>query len=88
MAPFYTVTNPHSYVGRGKTTHLGASIPLMTGAKMAMPERTCAAFLGDGFRYVRSCYGNRCTRGTANYRLGHSHLAGRTRYCTKQYLPG
>jgi acetolactate synthase-1/2/3 large subunit len=48
MAPFYTATKPHSYVGWGKTTHLGASIPLMIGAKMAMPERTCVAFLGDG----------------------------------------
>lgn len=48
MAPFYTATTPHSYVGWGKTTHLGASIPLMIGAKMAMPQRTCVAFLGDG----------------------------------------
>jgi thiamine pyrophosphate-dependent acetolactate synthase large subunit-like protein len=48
MAPFYTATTPHSYVGWGKTTHLGASIPLMIGAKKAMPERTCVAFMGDG----------------------------------------
>jgi acetolactate synthase-1/2/3 large subunit len=48
MAPFFTATSPHSYVGWGKTTHLGASIPLMIGAKMAMPERMCVAFLGDG----------------------------------------
>jgi acetolactate synthase-1/2/3 large subunit len=48
MAPFFTATSPHSYVGWGKTTHLGASIPLMMGAKMAMPERMCVAFLGDG----------------------------------------
>ncbi|MDA0788232.1 MAG: thiamine pyrophosphate-binding protein [Proteobacteria bacterium] len=47
MAPFYTATTPHSYVGWGKTTHLGASIPLMIGAKKAMPERMCVAFLGD-----------------------------------------
>jgi thiamine pyrophosphate-dependent acetolactate synthase large subunit-like protein len=48
MAPFYTATKPHSYVGWGKTTHLGASIPLMIGAKKAMPERMCVAFMGDG----------------------------------------
>ncbi|MFT5562106.1 MAG: acetolactate synthase-1/2/3 large subunit [Litorivivens sp.] len=48
LAPFYTATNPHSYVGWGKTTHLGASIPLMIGAKKAMPERMCVAFMGDG----------------------------------------
>jgi acetolactate synthase-1/2/3 large subunit len=47
IAPFYTATTPHSYVGWGKTTHLGASIPLMIGAKMAMPERMCVAFMGD-----------------------------------------
>jgi thiamine pyrophosphate-dependent acetolactate synthase large subunit-like protein len=47
MAPFYTATVPHSYVGWGKTTHLGASIPLMIGAKKAMPERMCVAFMGD-----------------------------------------
>ncbi len=48
MAPFYTATVPHSYVGWGKTTHLGASIPLMIGAKKAMPEKMCVAFMGDG----------------------------------------
>ncbi|MDG2071032.1 MAG: thiamine pyrophosphate-requiring protein [Pseudomonadales bacterium] len=47
IGPFYTATTPHSYVGWGKTTHLGASIPLMIGAKKAMPERTCVAFMGD-----------------------------------------
>ena len=47
IGPFYTATIPHSYVGWGKTTHLGASIPLMIGAKKAMPERTCVAFMGD-----------------------------------------
>jgi acetolactate synthase-1/2/3 large subunit len=47
LAPFYTATTPHSYVGWGKTTHLGASIPLMIGAKLAMPERMCVAFMGD-----------------------------------------
>ena len=47
IGPFYTATTPHSYVGWGKTTHLGASIPLMIGAKKAMPERMCVAFMGD-----------------------------------------
>ncbi|MGE0621819.1 MAG: thiamine pyrophosphate-requiring protein [Pseudomonadales bacterium] len=51
MAPFYTATNPHSYVGWGKTTHLGASIPLMIGAKKAMIDagtgKMCVAFMGD-----------------------------------------
>jgi len=51
IAPFYTATSPHSYVGWGKTTHLGASIPLMIGAKKAMidagTDRMCVAFMGD-----------------------------------------
>ena len=39
---------PHSYVGWGKTTHLGYGIPLMIGAKLAKPERFCLNFMGDG----------------------------------------
>ncbi|NQW17169.1 MAG: hypothetical protein HQ478_06745, partial [Chloroflexi bacterium] len=31
-----------------KTTHLGFSIPLMIGAKMAKPERFCLNMMGDG----------------------------------------
>ena len=48
IVPFYTATTPHSYVGWGKTTHLGFSIPLMIGAKMARPERMCVNLMGDG----------------------------------------
>jgi thiamine pyrophosphate-dependent acetolactate synthase large subunit-like protein len=48
IVPFYTATSPHSYVGWGKTTHLGFSIPLMIGAKMAMPNRFCCNLMGDG----------------------------------------
>lgn len=48
IVPFYTATSPHSYVGWGKTTHLGFSIPLMIGAKMARPDRMCVNLMGDG----------------------------------------
>ena len=48
IVPFYVATSPHSYIGWGKTTHLGFSIPLMIGAKMAMPERMCVNLMGDG----------------------------------------
>ena len=48
MVPFYTATSPHSYVGWGKTTHLGFSIPLMIGAKLATPDRFCLNLMGDG----------------------------------------
>jgi thiamine pyrophosphate-dependent acetolactate synthase large subunit-like protein len=48
IMPFYTATTPHSYVGWGKTTHLGYGIPLMIGAKLAAPDKFCLNFMGDG----------------------------------------
>ena len=48
MMPFYTATVPHSYMGWGKTTHLGYGIPLMIGAKLAAPDKFCLNFMGDG----------------------------------------
>jgi thiamine pyrophosphate-dependent acetolactate synthase large subunit-like protein len=48
IMPFYTATVPHSYVGWGKTTHLGYGIPLMIGTKLANPDKFCLNFMGDG----------------------------------------
>ncbi len=48
IVPFYTATTPHSYIGWGKTTHLGFGIPLMIGAKLAHPDRFCLNLMGDG----------------------------------------
>ena len=48
IVPFYQATVPHSYVGWGKTTHLGFGIPLMIGAKMAQPGKFCLNLMGDG----------------------------------------
>ena len=48
IMPFYTSTVPHSYLGWGKTTHLGYGIPLMIGAKLANPDKFCLNFMGDG----------------------------------------
>ena len=48
IVPFFTATCPHSYIGWGKTTHLGFGIPLMIGAKLAQPERFCLNLMGDG----------------------------------------
>lgn len=48
LVPFYRATTPHSYVGWGKTTHLGFGIPLAIGAKMAHPDRFCLNVMGDG----------------------------------------
>ncbi|MDP6591199.1 MAG: thiamine pyrophosphate-dependent enzyme [Alphaproteobacteria bacterium] len=48
LVPFFHATTPHSYIGWGKTTHLGFSIPLMMGAKMAEPDKFCLNLMGDG----------------------------------------
>ncbi|MEM7249973.1 MAG: thiamine pyrophosphate-requiring protein [Pseudomonadota bacterium] len=48
IVPFFTATRPHSYVGWGKTTHLGFGIPLMIGAKLAHPDKFCLNLMGDG----------------------------------------
>lgn len=47
IMPFYTATVPHSYIGWGKTTHLGYGIGLMIGSKMASPDKFCVNFMGD-----------------------------------------
>lgn len=48
IVPFFTATTPHSYIGWGKTTHLGFGIPLMIGAKLAHPDKFCLNLMGDG----------------------------------------
>ena len=48
LVPFYAATTPHSYVGWGKTTHLGFGLPLAIGAKLAHPSRFCCNVMGDG----------------------------------------
>ncbi|MFN8541805.1 MAG: thiamine pyrophosphate-requiring protein [Thermomicrobiales bacterium] len=48
LMPFYRASVPHSYIGWGKTTHLGFGIPLMIGAKLARPDAFCLNFMGDG----------------------------------------
>ncbi|MEM7326632.1 MAG: thiamine pyrophosphate-requiring protein [Actinomycetota bacterium] len=48
LVPFFQATTPHSYVGWGKTTHLGFGIPLMIGAKLAHPDKFCLNVMGDG----------------------------------------
>ena len=47
IVPFFIATVPHSYIGWGKTTHLGFGIPLMIGAKQAFPEKFCMNYMGD-----------------------------------------
>jgi len=46
-APFWLAVNPHSYIGWGKSTHLGYSLPLALGAKVARPQKTVLNIMGD-----------------------------------------
>jgi len=46
-SPFWRALEPGSYIGWGKSTHLGYSLPLAMGAKVACPERTVVNIMGD-----------------------------------------
>jgi acetolactate synthase-1/2/3 large subunit len=46
-APFWLAVNPNSYIGWGKSTHLGYSLPLALGAKVARPQKTVVHIMGD-----------------------------------------
>ncbi len=48
IMPFFKATVPGSYLGWGKTTHLGYGLPLMIGSKLANPNKFCMNFMGDG----------------------------------------
>ena len=47
MTPFWVAREPNSYIGWGRSTHLGYSLPLALGAKVARPEATVVHVLGD-----------------------------------------
>ncbi len=47
MTPFWRALEPNSYIGWGKSTHLGYSLPLAMGAKVARPEKTVINIMGD-----------------------------------------
>ncbi|HEX2988815.1 MAG TPA: thiamine pyrophosphate-requiring protein [Chloroflexota bacterium] len=47
MTPFWPALEPNSYIGWGKSTHLGYGIPLVLGAKVAKPEKTVLNVMGD-----------------------------------------
>jgi acetolactate synthase-1/2/3 large subunit len=47
MTPFWVAREPNSYIGWGRSTHLGYSLPLAIGAKVARPEATVVHILGD-----------------------------------------
>lgn len=45
--PFYDVTEPRGYLGWGKTTQLGSSLGFAMGAKLARPDATVVALMGE-----------------------------------------
>jgi len=47
LLPFWECTVPGSYIGWGKSTQLGHSLGLIMGARLAHPEKTCIAVMGD-----------------------------------------
>jgi thiamine pyrophosphate-dependent acetolactate synthase large subunit-like protein len=47
IVPFYEATNPRGYLGWGKSTHLGSSLGMALGAKLARPDWLSVNFVGD-----------------------------------------
>jgi acetolactate synthase-1/2/3 large subunit len=47
LSPFWRSVTPLSYIGWGKSTHLGYGLALAMGAKLAHPDRLCVNFWGD-----------------------------------------
>jgi acetolactate synthase-1/2/3 large subunit len=47
LSPFWSCTEPLSYIGWGKTTQLGYGLGLAMGAKLARPDRLCVNVWGD-----------------------------------------
>ena len=47
LSPFWKSTTPLSYIGWGKTTHLGYGLGLAMGAKIAKPDKLCVNVWGD-----------------------------------------
>jgi len=47
IIPFYEATSPRGYLAWGKSTHLGSSLGMAMGAKLARPDKLCVNFVGD-----------------------------------------
>jgi acetolactate synthase-1/2/3 large subunit len=47
IVPFYEATTPRGYLGWGKSTHLGSSLGIALGAKLARPDWLSVNFIGD-----------------------------------------
>ncbi|HEU4649996.1 MAG TPA: thiamine pyrophosphate-requiring protein [Croceibacterium sp.] len=47
LVPFWKSTNPHGYIGWGKSTQLGYGLGLAMGAKLVHPDKLCINVWGD-----------------------------------------
>jgi acetolactate synthase-1/2/3 large subunit len=47
IVPFYEATTPRTYLGWGKSTHLGSSLGIAMCAKLARPDWLSVNFVGD-----------------------------------------
>jgi thiamine pyrophosphate-dependent acetolactate synthase large subunit-like protein len=47
ISPFWTSTEPMTYIGWGKSTQLGYGLGLAMGAKLAKPDKLCINLWGD-----------------------------------------
>ena len=47
LVPFYQAITPRGYLGWGKSTHLGSSLGMALGAKLARPDWLSVNFVGD-----------------------------------------
>ncbi len=47
LSPFWQAVIPLTYIGWGKTTHLGYGLGLAIGAKLAHPDKLCMNVMGD-----------------------------------------
>jgi len=47
IVPFYNAQTPRGYLGWGKSTHLGSSLGMALGAKLARPDWLSVNFVGD-----------------------------------------
>jgi len=47
IVPFYQAVTPRGYLGWGKSTHLGSSLGMAMGSKLARPDWLSVNFIGD-----------------------------------------
>jgi thiamine pyrophosphate-dependent acetolactate synthase large subunit-like protein len=98
ISPFWPALEPNSFMGYGKSTHLGYSLPLALGAKVARPEKTVVNFMGDaafGMSGMEIANAARNKIGTITILLNNSclggydkHIPNASRIYGTRFIPG